>query len=96
METRDDNVVEEDEQFFALLAGTLPRLTVSPEQATVTIRDEDGQPKIDKTPEFIRVALLNRYSGENWVRGYVIYSSGGRREGYCGGTVAEWSDPTRK
>ena len=41
--TINDNVVESPENFFATLTGSLPRLTVSPRMATVTIEDEDGE-----------------------------------------------------
>ena len=41
--TIDNNVVESLEDFFATLTGSLPRLTVSPRMATVTIEDEEGE-----------------------------------------------------
>ena len=41
--TQEDDVFEETERFFAQLSGNLPRLTVEPARATVTILDDDGQ-----------------------------------------------------
>ena len=40
--TTEDTVFEPDEQFFATLTGSAPRLTLSPREATVTILNDDG------------------------------------------------------
>ena len=40
--TTEDSTFEPMEQFLAILSGNLPRLTVDPDQATVTIQDDDS------------------------------------------------------
>ena len=42
--TTEDETVEDPEIFSGILSGNLPRLTINPEQATVTITDDDGEP----------------------------------------------------
>ena len=37
-----DVIFEETEQFLGILSGNLPRLTVDPDSATVTIPNDDG------------------------------------------------------
>lgn len=43
--TTEDNILEEEEQFRATLTnvGNIPRLTVQPDESTVTIPDDDGR-----------------------------------------------------
>lgn len=40
--TTEDDVFEDTEQFLGILSDNLPRLTVDPDSATVTVRDDDG------------------------------------------------------
>ena len=43
VDTIENGLFEETEQFIATLTGNLPRLTVEPDEATVIILDDDGE-----------------------------------------------------